>query len=209
MRAYKLKCLIGVKYGNLTVVSDAHPFIDENGKKHRVLECVCQCGNTVQKRAKYLQKGHKVDCGCSKHRLSHTPIYWLWTNIKKRCFNPSSTRFFNYGGRGITMCDEWNYSFLSFCEWALNNGWEVGKQIDRINNNGNYEPTNCRFVTPKENTRNRSNCYFILYKGREVNLSDICDELGIRHANVSNIKRRNKISIQDAFDGYLKKHLIL
>lgn len=92
--------------------------------------------------------------GCTKGISS---IYRRWWTIKNRCFNPKSDRYHRYGGRGITMCQEWQDSFVSFREWSLANGFEEKLQIDRIDNNGNYEPSNCRWVTPLQNSQNKSN----------------------------------------------------
>lgn len=79
----------------------------------------------------------------------------IWHAMKKRCYNVKLPCYKNYGGRGITICDEWKNSFDLFMEWALSNGYRYDLQIDRINNDGNYEPNNCRFVTPKQNAQNR------------------------------------------------------
>lgn len=86
----------------------------------------------------------------SKH-----PLYYTHNAMLYRCYNPKSTAYKNYGGRGIKVCDEWKNSRVSYVKWCLANGYKKGLQLDRINNDGNYEPSNCRFVTPKENSSNR------------------------------------------------------
>ena len=88
-------------------------------------------------------------------REGQHPVYVVYCAMKRRCTGVTGTKNHNYGGRGITVCDAWRYSFEVFKAWALANGWKRGLQIDRINNSGNYEPGNCRFITGRENSRNR------------------------------------------------------
>jgi hypothetical protein len=117
--------------------------------------------------------------GNQRHGLSHHPIHRLWDGIKHRCNNSDSQDYHNYGGRGITVCDKWNNSFELFYEWAINNGWQTGLQIDRYpDNNGNYEPNNCRFVTSKENNNNRRNNIKIQYGDNSYSLSQL-----VKHFN--------------------------
>jgi hypothetical protein len=88
------------------------------------------------------------------HGLSRHPLYFVWKNMIRRCSIPTANRYERYGGRGIIVCQEW-HSVTLFIDWAEKNGWIIGLQLDRINNDGNYCPTNCRFVTVQENTRHR------------------------------------------------------
>ena len=87
--------------------------------------------------------------------LNNKTLETKWHNMKKRCYDPKNKDYYNYGGRGISICDEWLQDKYSFIEWSLDNGFEEGLEIDRIDNNGNYEPSNCRYVTRKENRNNR------------------------------------------------------
>ena len=113
-----------------------------------------------------LRHGRKsFSCGCmkkillskamTKHGGNKTKLYRLWSSIKNRCSNSKSKDYPNYGGRGITVCDEWTESYIIFRDWALSNDYKDNLQINRINNDGNYEPSNCNFITARENTRNR------------------------------------------------------
>ena len=124
------------------------------------------CPICLQEVIKLLQHG-KVDksCGCDrgqkqnqnryKHGESKTKLYFVWLQMKQRCCNLKDFNFKNYGGRGITVCNEWTESYIVFRDWSLNNGYAEGLQINRIENDGNYEPSNCNFVTAKENCNNR------------------------------------------------------
>lgn len=95
-------------------------------------------------------------------------LYQAWCDLKQRCYNPKTHNYHRYGGRGITVCDEWRNSFDLFRDWAIQNGYLEGLQIDRENNNGNYEPDNCRWVTCKINSRNSSSVKLSLEKANEI-----------------------------------------
>ena len=97
------------------------------------------------------RKGQK---NAFKHGEIKTKLYFVWNNVKDRCLNLKSKDYPDYGGRGITICNEW-LEFIPFRDWALNNGYKENLVIDRENNNGNYEPSNCRWITMKESNRNR------------------------------------------------------
>ena len=92
-----------------------------------------------------------------KHGESYTKLHKVWSSMKKRCLNLNDKGYQDYGGRGITICDEW-LEFIPFRDWAINNGYKEGLQINRINNDGNYEPDNCNWISHKENGRNTRRC---------------------------------------------------
>ncbi len=127
-------------------------------------EFYCEkCKNFVERR---LDAGIKaISCGCIrknnkknyKHGYSYTKLYAVWAGIKKRCNNQNSYNYKYYGGRGITICPEWANDYVVFRDWALSHGYKEGLEIDRRENNGNYEPSNCRWVTRTENQRNKRN----------------------------------------------------
>ena len=113
-------------------------------------------------------------CGCDKnykHGESETRLYEIWHHMKQRCYNPKSTGYKNYGGRGITVCTEWlgkENGFINFRDWAIQNGYKEELQIDRIDNNGNYSSDNCRWVTHQENSQNKRTTKLTLEKVNEI-----------------------------------------
>lgn len=124
-------------------------------RKNTYYKCTCACGNTTTVRGSNLKSGGTKSCGClkkkphtsKKHGLSNHPTYGIWQNMKNRCYNENAKSYKDYGAKGITVCDEWMGSVLSFHRWAIDNKWEAHLQIDRKDNNGPYCPDNCHFVT--------------------------------------------------------------
>lgn len=136
--------------------------LDGNGTNRRVGEFLCpKCDSVVVRRVDTGKISKTCGCGMHDHNTTHggygTRLYLVWRGIKNRCKNPNGSRYYTYGARGITVCAEWDGSFSKFKDWAMGNGYAKGLQIDRIDNNGNYEPGNCRFTTLKENNRNKCN----------------------------------------------------
>ena len=131
---------------------------NEKGKLKKWGEFLCPlCLQIIERQ---LDNGKKQrSCGCLpknyKYGISKTKLYRVWIDIKTRCLNTNSESYKDYGGRGITICPEWTNDYTKFRDWSLDNGYQEGLQINRINNDGNYEPNNCNFVTAKENARNR------------------------------------------------------
>lgn len=107
-----------------------------------------------------------------KHGLSNEKLYRVWNSIKCRCYNENTHNYNNYGGRGIKMCEEWRNNFQNFYDWCLLNGYREGLSIDRINNNGNYEPLNCRFVDDIKQANNTRKNVFITYKGETLTVAE-------------------------------------
>ena len=129
---------------------------DHKGKYREI--SLFKCGYCKSEVIRNGYNGRKQkSCGCASndygHKLSGTRIYRVWASMKDRCSNKNTSAFKNYGGRGITLCEEWK-SFTLFNNWALSHGYKENLQIDRINNDGNYCPENCRFVTHAQNCRN-------------------------------------------------------
>lgn len=119
-----------------------------------------------------------------KHGLRKTRLFSIWINIRTRCNNPNSNRYGRYGGRGIKVCEEWNTDFLTFRDWALSNGYRDDLTIDRIDNDGNYCPENCRWVTLKEQARNTKRNVTVELSGEEKTLIEWCELYGINYKTV-------------------------
>lgn len=169
--------------------------------------CVCECGNIKEVASNNLITGKIKSCGCLLKDGSHTThgkcnsrLYKTWVNMKTRCYDKNNKEYMNYGGRGIIVCKEWLSNFKTFYDWAINNGYDDTLTIDRINVDGNYEPSNCRFIDIKTQQRNRSNNRYITINNETHCLSEWCELLNLKYSRVSD--RINKLgwNIYDALE---------
>lgn len=174
----KFQDLTGKKFGKLTVISRAEDYIKPNGHKIIQWDCLCECGNETIVRGEYLKSGHTKSCGCDKsisHSITHgqtnTRLYKIWISMKERCYNPTRNNYYLYGGRGITICDEW-LNFENFYHWSINNGYSNRLTIDRIDNNLGYSPSNCRWATDREQANNKRNNRIIEYNKERYTLEE-------------------------------------
>lgn len=119
-----------------------------------------------------------------KHGHKGCRLYRIWSNIKTRCYNTNCAQFDRYGGRGISVCDEWKNSFQAFYDWSMSHGYSDELTIDRIDVNGNYEPSNCHWVTMKEQSINRSNNHIVRLNNEEKPLSEWCKQFGLNYKTV-------------------------
>ena len=133
-----------------------------------------------------------------KHGLKHTRQYRIWLQMKNRCFNKNTSRYKDYGGRGITVCDEWRNDFKAFYDWSMSNGYSDDLTIDRINNDGDYEPNNCRWVTMKVQNRNSRNCHTLTYNGETHTVTEWAEKLGVSRHLISNRINAYGWSVEDA-----------
>lgn len=175
----RYKDITGQRFGKLVALAVAGS--TANGEAKWL--CVCDCGGERIVAGFRLRSSIITHCGCGKlnrkHGMAGHRLYNIWTGMKQRCSNPNSVFYHRYGGRGIAICSEWATSFEAFSAWALHNGYKDDLQIDRIDNDGNYEPDNCRWATPKVNNRNRENNRRVKWRGRLVTLPELAEASGI------------------------------
>ena len=185
----KLEDLTGQRFGRLTVIERA-----ETTHISTKWKCKCDCGNECTVIAQNLKRGHTISCGCYRtevrptqryiHGYRHTRIYSVYCGIKDRCYCENNPRFKDYGGRGITMCDEWLNNPKAFCEWAYNNGYKEDAPygectIDRKDNNKGYSPDNCRIVSLKVQANNQRSNVWIEHNGERKTITQWSEYFGI------------------------------
>lgn len=177
--------LTGQRFGRLTVIKE----IGKNKYSDYLWECLCDCGNTKIVTTNRLRCGITKSCGCLRkelcvdthttHNLSKSRLYKIFWMMKYRCYNHNSSAYKYYGAKGITIYQPWLNDFLNFYNWALANGYQDNLTIERIDVNGNYEPSNCIWITQAEQMKNRTNTHFITYEGVAKDLTEWSKELNI------------------------------
>lgn len=177
--------LMGQTFGRLTVVD--YMGVQRStisGHTDRYWKCRCSCGNETIKPTHELRSGKTSSCGCFRlelgkqrattHGLSKTKLYHIFLSMKARCYRPTAEYYENYGGRGIKICEEWMQDYMVFHHWAMTHGYKEGLTIERINNDGNYEPDNCKWIPFVEQAKNTRRVHRVVYKGKQMVLSDLC-----------------------------------
>jgi hypothetical protein len=183
--------LAGKKFEMLTVISRAEN--TKAGKAARL--CECDCGKSPIVVGGNIMSGNSTNCGCvrlknaEKRLTTHgefgTRLYAAWANMKRRTTNPNNHNYAYYGGRGISVCADWE-SYEAFRDWAVVNGYQADLELDRIDNDGNYEPSNCRWVPRKKQANNMRKNRVITYNGETHSLSEWAEITGIKRATLSN-----------------------
>lgn len=201
--------ITGQKYGRLTAIK-----ISGKRGRERVWLCQCECGNQVEVTRGKLRSGHTRSCGClfldmmtqtrTTHGKSKTKFYHMYRTMITRCENPNHKNYADYGGRGISVCNEWRDSFEVFEKWSMGNGWKPGLTIDRIDNNGNYEPENCRWVNHHIQGLNKRNNCLITINGRTQTLQEWANETGINRTTIASRIHRSKWSGEDLIKPIMK-----
>ena len=188
------------KFGRLLVIKSSSLY------NVTAWECLCTCGNNTIVRTSDLRNGHTKSCGClakevaTKHGATkdkkRLKLYRVWVSMRARCSNKKLKTYKHYGGRGIKVVGYWN-EFETFEKWALKNGYKVGLTIDRIDNNGGYEPNNCRWVSQKENSINRRTTKFVTYKNKTLSLSDWSRELFCERGYLTKMKYKTNKTYEE------------
>lgn len=206
MKPYKRslrKDLAGKKFGMLSVIS-----LNGRDKGGRALWlCECDCGNSVVVEGYNLKSGHSTSCGCYRknvtiqrsttHGLSHDSLYRIFATMITRCCNPNNKAYKYYGGRGINIDSEWIGvgGFQSFYDWSISNGYKKGLTIDRIDNNGNYCPDNCRWVSMQVQSNNKSNNVRYEVDGESLTIAQIAKKMGVSYNSIYCKIRNNGMPI--------------
>ena len=200
----RAKDLTGRRFGYLTAVKLAHA---HGGHAHWL--CSCDCGKDKVVRASHLKSGHTISCGCKHGSVTHmeskTRLYHIWSGMLERCGNKNNPQYASYGGRGIKVCKEW-IDYVPFRNWALANGYQEHLSIDRINNDGNYCPENCRWATPREQANNTRKTRLITYNGETHSVSEWARKLNIKQSTLNMRINKYGWSVEDALGKEVKKY---
>lgn len=179
--------LISRRFGRLTVIGIEGVHTTPCGTKRRMWRCRCDCGKESVVAENNLKNGSTKSCGCwkanglrqynTKHGGSNDRLYGIWKNMKRRCNSKNDKRYDTYGGKGIKVCNEWNDSYQSFKDWAYANGYNDSAEfqectLDRIDNNGDYEPNNCRWVDKVVQANNTSKNHYIEFNGTKMTIAE-------------------------------------
>lgn len=174
---------IGKKFGKLTVLGIQHTL---HGKyKYWLWHCACDCGNECFLRGAYVYSGHTSSCGCARkenktnlqHGETKTRLHSIWSGMRMRC-TPGNSIAKWHGDRGITVCDEWK-DYTKFAEWAKENGYMDDLSIERIDNNGDYCPENCKWIKRPLQARNRRTTMYVDYCGERISLAEACERANV------------------------------
>jgi hypothetical protein len=202
---------VGDKFGKLTVLRKILEKSPQSSRNtyHKLYQCVCDCCNSVIVPHKMLSSGHKRSCGCLRaeiernksiiYNIKHKELLYVWKTMKQRCLCKTNKDYRLYGGRGITVCNEWLNDFYSFNDWAEKNGYKKGLMLDRINNDGNYEPSNCRWATPTEQANNKRTNKWITINNETKTLKQWCDKLNLSYST-TNSRLQRGWSVDEAFN---------
>ena len=202
-----LKDLTGQKFALLTIIGRVKN--DAKGKAY--WKCLCDCGKITIVSGSNLRSGAVKSCGCLRHKekdthhLSNTRLYRIWNAVIQRCNNKEHWAYKYYGAKGINVCEEWRNDFLAFYKWAMENGYSEKLTIDRIDNEKDYSPQNCRWVDRKVQANNRTFCKMIEYDGKTQSLMQWCEELSLNYKRIHSRLYRLGWSFEKAISTPVKR----
>lgn len=186
----KFNDLTGMRFGRLTVIERV-----ENRGNYAMWRCRCDCGGETITRTSSLKNGHTKSCGCrqkqivsklmTKHGMCKNRLYRIYQHMIRRCTAPNETGYENYGGRGIKVCNDWRNSFAVFADWAVKHGYDNMLTLDRIDVNGDYEPSNCRWATMVEQARNKRDNRILEFAGQSHTMKDWSEILNIPYGLIN------------------------
>lgn len=179
---HKQKDITGQKFGKLTAIR----IVGQDEYSRNIWECLCDCGKYTRVMVGNLTSGAIQSCGCGHdghptHRETKTRLFNIWEKMKGRCYCETNDAYKNYGGRGISICNEWKENFLNFKEWAIANGYTDELTIERKDVNGNYCPENCCWITKGEQRNNRTDTLY--FNGKT--LKEIAEESGLKYNTIN------------------------
>lgn len=182
--------LTGMTFERLTVLYRTDDHIYDSGRREAVYHCLCSCGKEIDVMGTALRRGYSKSCGCLRSELARQTVRnetsrhlrIVWRNMVSRCCNQDDKRYNRYGGRGIALCEEWSGQdgMEAFIQWAIENGYTEGLTIDRIDNDSNYSPQNCRWVSKREQSNNRSNNRYIIVDGMRKTVAQWAEQFGLK-----------------------------
>lgn len=206
----RLNDLTGQRFGRLTVIARA-----PNRGRRTMWLCECDCGNQREIMADNLALGRSNSCGCLNaemiversrtHGGSKTRLYNIWNKMRARCYDPKEKNYHSYGERGIKVCDEWRHDFESFRRWALANGYDEtakreGCTIDRINNDGDYCPDNCRWATFIMQANNKRSNHYLTCDGKTMTIAEWAREIGLNYGTLLSRVNKYHQSVEEALN---------
>ena len=186
--------LTGQKFGRLTVLYRTNDHYYPNGRHDVQYVCKCDCGNQLIVLGTHLRSGHTLSCGCLRvdtskktmttHGLTDTRLHTIWKNMRRRCFDHKNKNYKDYGGRGITICEDW-MEFINFYNWAIGNGYDDSLSLDRIDVNKGYCADNCRWVTQKEQCNNTRRNINVEINGEIHTLKQWTEILNLKYGTIA------------------------
>lgn len=206
----RYKNISGQKFGRLIAIER----IGQDEQGILLWKCKCECGNEVIVRVSNLINGHTKSCGCLQKekaaevntihggtkRENKSRLFVVWCNMKSRCFNEKATGYGYCGARGISVCRKWRESYEVFRKWSLENGYSEDLQIDRIDNERNYKPANCRWITSQKQNNNRRNNRLLTYQGETKTVAEWARKVEIKRGTLSARINRSNWSVKKALE---------